>query len=349
VKKLRLKTLIGLSLLLAIAGCGEDFLQMEYDDLDDATRVWVDASGENPLQLSALFVCAGDNLCTPDSVLFTVTLLLPVCPSDAITWSPGDSIFYTCGTVEVDIMVGPSMKLPLPPTEIWGEQVPGDIFGPDVVFETFYFDLPYSDVQRIARAGTMMEFWISSAGGWTGRRSIGSIGTWGIQQLVSVIEDESDPDAQPWDSSVSADYDTESDETTLQALLPSSPERDLRGWGISSLEGRCPGRGWCRYPALTFRVGVEDSTHLSLNLADIEFVLDDSLVWAPQFVEFSKQGKFGSVVLETLPDDLEKLVGSSAAQLRLDTLAADLTEDQFSVLRRFWQRIADSGTPITPP
>ena len=341
--------LTGLALVLGATGCGE-FFKVEYDDLSDVTRVrWgplrSEARGLNTLE--TLFVCAGEGVCRPDSLTFYLStfdsdLKANICPEADRTWNWPDSMSFGCRTDEAELLlVGSETPISVRVGLFWGERIPNDRLT-DLFDEEISFYVSYDDVRRIAKeernavlqigevqTRLPMAFWMY------------------LNPMVSMIEEDANPEARQWDAAVSAHYDAEADSTRLNASL-NSTESGLDGIGLAELVGRCPGRGWCREPALSFYFPVGDTTHFSLNLSDVEFVLDDSLFWTPRFVEVRKFGRFGAVEVDIFPEDLEEMVASSVVQFRLDTLAATLTGDQLSVLRRFWQRVADAEQQATP-
>lgn len=328
--------LIAAVMTVGLAGCGEPVVQSNYDDLDDATRVRVGPVGEETLGLSleASFSCEGDNLCRPDSVHFVLTSFTPggkFCPKGARKLR--DSGYFDCQTTEAKLILGTEKEgaVQVPAIDYLGKrQDEEDI---PIVLETIMFELPYENVRRVAEPEVVM----FQMGGTKARVP----GGYYLSSLVSMVEDEADPDAEPWDAFVTADYDEEADSTSLRARLPQSDSAS-RGFGVWSVKGQCPGRGWCRPDVLTVDFIIADSSLFLLNLADVRFVLDDSLVLKPRFVEVSKQGPRGFVDTDLSSEGLKRMVEASEVTYMLDTASMELVPRQASVLRRFLKRIQDA-------
>lgn len=333
-------------LMLTIApACGDPLVQTTYDDLNDVTRVRIaPINEETPLQLEAYFACAGPSMCKPDSVSLELNYVAAraephLCPQTQWTGvfeNQDGELSFGCEITSAELVidsVGPPVRADV---LYFGEHVPGGWQGPDLDFERVTFALAYEDLRRIA--GGEVDPWFLM--GDARLRLVGQRYYLGL--LVAEIEEEAVPGAITWDVSVNADYRAEENVTHVQALLPVVPDSVSGGIALTTVEGQCPGRGWCGQPTLSMYFEVRDPTYYSLSLTDMEFILADSTRLAPRFVQVTRLGRWGIIEVEVDQDLLRDIAGSSRVRYRVDTVDTILPEDQMKVLREFAQRIDDA-------
>lgn len=145
-------------LLAFAAACGGEgeILSVNYSAADDATMVFMGPVGEEtPLQMSTMFICAGDQLCAPDSVMVTFTPVVPrLCSDTERDWFGSDSLQFGCRDKTAALLMPTGGEVSIRDATLLGERVisEGLLSSSESIIETVAFDLSYDQLREIAEA-----------------------------------------------------------------------------------------------------------------------------------------------------------------------------------------------------